>query len=243
MFTAFDTLEEATHFIDKIYLDAFKTYNHHHYCVTYCPKIILTPEGYTYYRANYLSSNAKPGEKDILIKTTATFLKYSAEKPTGKYYVQDNMDNLLGLYGSENKYYAYNSLEEALFDLGITYSSEIPKEWVSHEWIEEVKRRKYRNPPPIKFINPFKLYHDDNIQDLSHWVFGRRVVTLFGPNRKEIVNFGARSGYGNNCQLFVGTEYPIFSNFFEVVIKNKAPLGEGIPYCNYYGGSNGHDYD
>ena len=104
--------------------------------------------------------------------------------------------NVKAVYGTENRYYPFDSLQDALSSLGAEYTDVIPTQW--HR-----DNADYTNFVLPRF--PFKLYKVGYADE--GWIFGPRAGALYGPNGKLIVNFNARKG-GTSCQLWVGNQFP-----------------------------------
>lgn len=212
-FKAFDTLDEAKKYIDDYRAEQFKAYEHNY---AGNPSMIIQPDGYVYYRGYDLD-----GKKDNLSLTKVNFLNYLSSPPAGKYYFQDDLDVDV-VYGSSNRYYAFDSLDEALNSLGVEYTDVVPTSW------GERTDGDYRNYQLSRF--PYKLY--PGMGPKQSWVFGTRVGALYGPNGKLVANFHASRG-GSNCQFWVGTQYAKYAAFWQAVIRDQTPpIGEQKLGCD-----------
>lgn len=211
-FKPFDTLDEAKKYIDDFRSEQLKNSGHYY---SGSPSKIIQPDGYIYYRGYDVN-----GKKDVQSESKAKFLSYSSSPPVGKYYFQDNFEVGV-IYGSHNRYYAFESLEEALNSLGATYTDVIPTRWDR----EDGDYTNYSFPRM-----PYKLYRSGTPDE--GWFFGTRVGALYGPNGKLIVNFNASRG-GSNCQIWVGTQYAKYAKFWRAAVRNQeAPIGEQRYGCD-----------
>lgn len=200
--------------------------------------LIVQPNG-TIYIVNSIYSN----ENDIISNEKPKFLSYQENPVPGKYYFQD-MTNVNEIYGNLNRYLVFNSLEDALEQLKISYTTDVPTDWLPNSWVSRGAKSDEFNIAK----KPYRLYKEYGdpshlnksiYEDDSGWIFTRQVGKLFGPNGKEIVDF-SKDRVSDETPKYSGEYLPIFRRFFELS-QNKRyfPIGERLPDFNLSNESDG----